>query len=58
MIMILYCTVCYFIMFGILLDQNRDFDTLKYQDLVISLFAPFIVPIIVGMRINDKRDEK
>ena len=56
--MILYCLVSYFVMFGILLDQNRDFDTLKYQDLVISLFAPFIVPIIIGMRINDKRDEK
>jgi hypothetical protein len=45
-------------MFGILLDQNKRFDSLKYQDLVISLFAPFIVPIIVGMRINSKSDEK
>jgi hypothetical protein len=53
--MILYCIVCYLIMFGILLDQNRDLDTLKYQDVVISLFAPFIVPIIIGMSINDKR---
>ena len=56
--MILYCTVCYLIMFGILVDQNKSFDDLKYQDLVISLLAPLIVPIIIGMRINNKSNEK
>lgn len=56
--MILYCIISYFIMFGILLDQNRTFDTVKYQDVVISLLAPFIVPIILGMRINGRRDEE
>jgi len=45
-------------MFGILLSQHKTFETLTYQDLVISLFAPFIVPIILGMSINDKGDEK
>ena len=57
-IMILYCIVSYFIMFGILLSQHKTFDTLTYQDVVLSVFAPFIVPIIIGMSINDKGDEK
>ena len=56
--MILYCIISYFVMFGILLDQHRTFDTLKYQDVVISLLAPFIVPIILGMRINGRCDEE
>jgi hypothetical protein len=45
-------------MFGILLSEHKRFDTLSYQDVVLSVFAPFIVPIIIGMRINDKGDEK
>lgn len=56
--MILYCIVCYFIMFGILLQEHKTFDTLGYQDVLLSLLAPFIVPIIFGMHINDKGDEK
>lgn len=56
--MILYCIVSYFIMFGILLSEHKRFDTLSYQDVVLSVFAPFIVPIIFGMHINDKGDEK
>jgi len=56
--MILYCVVCYLIMFGILLDQHKTLDTLKFEDLLISFFAPIVVPMIIGMRINDKRDEK
>ena len=56
--MILYCTVCYFVMFGILLDQHKSFDTVKSEDLFVAFLAPIIVPIIIGMRINDKRDEK
>ena len=56
--MILYCVVCYLIMFGILLDQHQSFETFKYEDFILSLFAPIIVPIIFGMHINDKRDEQ
>lgn len=56
--MIIYCIVCYLIMFGILLDQNKSFDTVKSNDLIISLLAPLIVPIIIGMRINNTNDEK
>ena len=56
--MILYCIISYFVMFGILLDQNRTFETVKYQDVLLSLLAPFIVPIIIGMRINGKGDEE
>ena len=56
--MILYCMISYFVMFGILLQEHKTFDTLKYQDVVLSVFAPFIVPIIIGMSINDKGNEK
>jgi hypothetical protein len=45
-------------MFGILLDQHKTVDTVTSLDLMISLFAPIVVPIIIGMRVNDKRDEK
>jgi hypothetical protein len=45
-------------MFGILLSEHKRFDTLKYQDVVLSVFAPFIVPIIIGMSINGRRDEE
>jgi hypothetical protein len=45
-------------MFGILLDQHKNFDTLKSEDLFLSFLAPIIVPMIIGMRINDKNDEK
>lgn len=55
--MILYCVVCYLIMFGILLDQHESLSTIRYEDLIISLLAPLIVPIIFGMAINNKSNE-
>lgn len=51
--MILYCIVTYLIMFGILLDQHKSFDTLRYEDVLVSLLAPIVVPMILGMRINN-----
>jgi hypothetical protein len=45
-------------MFGILLDQHKTLESLRSEDVLISLFAPIVVPIIFGMSVNNKSDEK
>ena len=58
MLILLYCIVSYLIMFGILLEDNESLDEITSEDIIISLFSPIIVPIIIGMRINDKSHRK
>jgi len=52
--MIAYCTICYFIMLGIMLDEHKDWETFTYTEFVSCVFAPIVVPIIFGMSINNK----
>lgn len=54
--MLIYCIVCYLIMLGILLDQFEDLDNIPFKDIVIACFAPFIVPVVLGMSINGRKD--
>lgn len=51
--MIIYCIVCYFIMFGILLDQHDTLYEVTGIEIFTALFAPIIIPIILGMKINN-----
>ena len=51
--MILYCIVCYLVMIGILLDENKSFDDLTSADIMCFILAPILVPIFLGMFMNN-----
>ena len=50
---LLYCVVCYLIMFGILLDEYDTLDEWKKQDIFSFIFAPVLIPIFIGIYMNE-----
>ena len=50
---LLYCVVCYLIMFGILLDEHDTLDEWKKQDIFYFVFAPVLIPIFIGIYMNE-----
>lgn len=56
--MILYCIVCYLVVFGILLKEHEHFDECTEKDIICFIFSPIVAPIVLGMSINNKEHEK
>jgi hypothetical protein len=56
--MILYCTITYLIFLGILLNEHKHLEDCNKNDLICFILSPIVVPIIAGMSINKKYDEK
>lgn len=54
----MYFVFCYLAMFGVLLNQYDNINEWKSSDYLALFCAPIVLPIMVGMRINDKRDEQ
>lgn len=52
--MILYCIVCYLIMLGMIVEDREQGDTKEVSWLSL-LFAPLLVPIFIGMKIQEHR---
>jgi hypothetical protein len=44
-------------MIGVLIDQHNSFDDLKKSDYFALVCAPIVVPILIGMYINNKSNE-
>ena len=53
--MIEYCIVCYLVAFGILLNEHEDLHQWTNNDIICFIFAPFCIPVIFGMYLNDKK---
>lgn len=56
--MILYSIISYLIMVGILLDQHDNFETLSWKDLKWFVFSPIVVPILIGLHINQHYEQE
>jgi hypothetical protein len=52
--MILYCVVCYLIMLGMIVEDREQGDNKEVSWLSL-LFAPLLVPIFIGMKIQEHR---
>ncbi len=52
--MILYCIVCYIVVFGMLLDEHTRLEEWSQADIFFFLFSPLTAPIVLGMSINNK----
>lgn len=53
----MYFVFCYLAMVGVLIDQHNSFDDLKKSDYLALFCAPIVIPILIGMYINNRKDE-
>jgi hypothetical protein len=44
-------------MVGVLINQHDSFDDLEKSDYLCLLCAPIVIPILIGMYINNRKDE-
>jgi hypothetical protein len=54
----MYFVFCYLAMVGVLLDQTDNWNDLKKSDYFGLLCAPIVIPILIGMYINNKHNEQ
>ena len=55
-LILLYCIVCYLIMFGILLDEYDWLEEWTKEDIVLFIAAPVMIPIFIGFALNGQRN--
>lgn len=55
--MLIYCFVCYLIMIGVLLKEEEHSGHLTNVDILMAIFAPIVVPILLGMYINSNNNK-
>ena len=53
----MYFVFCYLAMLGVLMNQHDKFDDLKKSDYLCLICAPIVIPMLIGMYINNKNDE-
>jgi hypothetical protein len=53
----MFFVFCYLAMIGVLLDQHKNYKDLSKSDYVALFCAPIVIPILIGMYINNKQDE-
>ena len=51
---LLYCFICYLIMLGMIIEDREQDDKSEISWLSL-LFAPLLVPIFIGMKIQERR---
>ena len=51
--MILYCVICYLIMLGMIIEDERENGKLWKSSWIAFIFAPFLLPIFIGMYIQE-----
>ena len=54
----IYCVVCYLIVFGILLNEYDHLEEWTWNDIICFILAPIVAPIIFGFSLNKKKDEE
>lgn len=55
--MILYCIICYLFMIGMIVEDEKQSGKYKYAWLAF-IFSPVLVPIFIGMLIQEQDKEK
>lgn len=53
----MYFVFCYLAMVGVLIAQHDSFDDLKKSDYFALICSPIVIPILIGMYINNKHNE-
>lgn len=53
----MYFVFCYLAMAGVLLNQHESYKDLKSSDFLALFCAPIVIPMLIGMFINDKHNE-
>jgi len=54
----MYFVFCYLAMVGVMLDQHDNIKDLKQSDYIALLCAPIVIPMLIGMYINNKNNEQ
>ncbi len=55
--MILYCIICYLVMLGMIIEDEKKNGKYKYAWLSF-LASPFLLPIIIGMKLEEQNKKE
>lgn len=53
----MYFVFCYLAMIGVLIEENDNWNDLEKSDYLALFCAPIVIPILIGMHINNKHNE-
>ena len=54
----IYCIVCYLVIFGILLNEHDHLEECTWNDVICFILAPAVAPVVFGMYLNKRQDEE
>ena len=56
--MLLYCFITYSICVGMLMDERDSLEEWSNTDIFLFVLSPIIIPVIVGMSLNNRNNDK